>query len=575
MARTVAIGKQDFSALIEKGYFYVDKTNFIKEWWENGDDVTLITRPRRFGKTLTMSMLDYFFSVSHAGRSDLFENLSIWKEEKYRKLQGTYPVIFLSFADVKRNDFEETCGDIMKIISREYRRWAFIMGDACFSELDRIHYNRILSGDYNSADLKASISQLSEYLYNYYEKKPIILLDEYDTPMQEAYVNGYWDQMSVFIRGLFHSSFKTNPYMERAVMTGIMRIGKESVFSDLNNLQVIPVTSAMYQTVFGFTEDEVESALDEYGMKERMPDVKRWYDGFRFGDCGSIYNPWSITKYLKEKEFALYWVNTSSNVLAEKLIQRAGPEIKMAVEDLLKGHTFQTAVDEEIVFSDLDSSETAVWSLLLACGYLKITETVVIDSDMGREGLEYRLALTNSEIVVLFRKMVHGWFAEKRCGYNEFISALLAGDLKSMNLFMNKTSLATISMFDAGRRSSEKTEPERFYHGFVLGLIVDLRRQYRISSNRESGFGRYDVLMKPLDSRNDVMILEFKICGSENERDLKDTVKSALNQILDKRYAASLEAEGISGERIRIYGLAFRGKEVLIDGGRISDCVIG
>lgn len=573
MERTVAIGKQNFSSVIENHCFYVDKTDFIREWWDSCDDVTLITRPRRFGKTLTMSMTEQFFSVKYEGRSDLFENFAVWKEERYRKLQGTYPVIFLSFADVKRTSFQETCCDIMKIISREYRRWAFIMKDGCFLESDRKHYNDILSGEYSSTDLNASISQLSEYLYHYYGKKAIILLDEYDTPMQEAYINGYWKEMSVFVRGLFNSAFKTNPYMERAIMTGITRVSKESIFSDLNNIKVITVTSRSYQTAFGFTENEVKTALTEYGMQDRMQEVKRWYDGFRFGDCENIYNPWSILNFLAEKEFALYWANTSSNVLAGKLIRESGSEIKKAVEDLLQGKTFQTAVDEEIVFSDLDNSESAVWSLLLASGYLKIAEVVTVDPDMGKEGLEYRLALTNTEILVLFRKMVHGWFSEKSCGYNDFIQALLSGDLESMNLFLNKAVSATISMFDTGVRPSEKTEPERFYHGFVLGLIVDLRRQYAITSNRESGFGRYDVIMKPLDSSNDAVILEFKVYSPKKEKDLYSTAESALNQILDRQYAANLEAEGIRRDRIRIYGFAFRGKEVLIDGGYLNEYI--
>lgn len=570
MARTVAIGKQDFGSVIEKNCFYVDKTGFIKEWWENEDDVTLITRPRRFGKTLTMSMVDYFFSIGHAGRSDLFKGLSIWEEQKYQRLQGTYPVIFLSFANVKGKTYKLARKKICQLISELYDKHAFILEKGNLTQNEALTFQR-KTFDMDDLDAEFALGQLSRYLSRYYEKKVIILLDEYDTPMQEAYVNGYWDEMSEFIRGLFNSTFKTNPYLERAILTGITRVGKESVFSDLNNLAMITTTSKAYETSFGFTGEEVFHALQEFRIQERMPDVKRWYDGFCFGGCDGIYNPWSIINFLKYQELAPYWANTSSNRLVNQLVQKGSPGMKSTIGDLLQGKPFQTTVDEEIVFSDLNTNENALWSLLLASGYLKVAGCVVVDPEWGDAGIEYKLVLTNMEVLLIFRKMVHGWFDVCKVHYNAFIKALLDHNLKEMNTFMNIVSGQVFSSFDTGKKASSKAEPERFYHGFVLGLIVDLRERYVITSNRESGYGRYDVMLEPLDCNDDAIILEFKVSSAEKEGSLSDTVDSALKQIIDKKYAVALESKGIVRDRIWIYGFAFKGKEVWIDGGRLAD----
>lgn len=570
MARTVAIGEQDFSRLIENGYFYVDKTGFIKEWWENGDSVTLITRPRRFGKTLAMHMLEYFFSVSYAGRSDLFQNLDIWKEEKYRELQGTYPVIFLSFAGIKGKDYQTVRKKLCQLIVNLYADNLLSINSGAIS-LEEAKFSEKISMDMDDADAAISIGQLSKYLYKYYGKKVIILLDEYDTPMQEAYVNGYWGEMTEFIRGMFNSAFKSNPYLERGIMTGITRVSKESVFSELNNLAVVTTTSRKYQTAFGFTEHEVYQSLEEFGLQGQMDEVRRWYDGFRFGDCDSMYNPWSITQFLDEKVFVAYWANTSSNKLIGKLIREGGSEIKMIAEDLLNGKAFDTAVDEQIVFDDLDSNPNAIWSLLLASGYLKIAGYKAEDPDMGREGILYSLTLTNLEIVVVFRKIIRGWFAGCSSDYNDFIKALLRNDVKSMNAYMNRVALNMISFFDSGNKPSEQTEPERFFHGFVLGIMIELRRRYTITSNRESGFGRYDVLLVPHNHTDDGIIFEFKVFDeADGEKTLEHTAASAIRQIIDKKYAADLEA-ACGRDRIRIYGFAFLGKKVLIDGGYIKN----
>lgn len=558
--RTVGIGHQNFEQLIKNNCFYIDKTSFVKEWWENRDVVTLLTRPRRFGKTLNMSMLEQFFSIKYAGRAELFEHFAIWQEEKYRRLQGTYPVIAISFANIKETAYANVRKKICQMLSDLYSDHAYLLDSGALEEGDKAFFNRV-TADMDVVDASLALHQLSRYLNHYYGKKVIILLDEYDTPMQEAYVNGYWDEMVSFTRSLFNASFETNPYLERAVLTGITRISRESVFSDLNNLKVVTSTSAEYADSFGFTEDEVFAALDEFGLSGQKEEVKKWYDGFVFGGRRDIYNPWSILNYLKERKLSTYWANTSSNGLVENLVRMGRPNVKMAMEDLLQGKALHAVIDEQIVFNQLRDEESAIWSLFLASGYLKAEECT-----MERESGEwvYTLLLTNREVRIMFEKMIKGWFSRSVPAYNEFVKALLCGNKDVMNTYMNKTALATFSFFDSGNKPSEAAEPERFYHGFVLGLMVDLAGRYSITSNRESGFGRYDIMLESCNREDDSVIIEFKVYDPEKEKSLQDTVNSALQQIEEKRYASSLEAKGIPADKIRKYGFAFEGKRVLI-----------
>lgn len=566
MARTVGIGIQNFGDLIRKGCFYIDKTHFIKEWWESEDSVTLITRPRRFGKTLNMSMTEQFFSVDYAGQGEVFQGLSIWKEEKYRELQGTYPVISLSFAAVKERDYPSARIRICQLLTDLYTRYRFLLECDWMSPSDREFFESVRM---NMPDVVAtfSIYKLCEFLYRYYEKKVIILLDEYDTPMQEAYVDGYWGELVGFTRSLFNSSFKTNPWLERAVLTGITRISKESIFSDLNNLKVVTTTSDEYAASFGFTEGEVFAALDECGLSKEKEQVKRWYDGFIFGGQRDIYNPWSILNFLDTGKIATYWANTSSNSLVGKLLREGNREIKESFEALLRGEVIQTPIDEQIVYNQLDHNESAIWSLLLASGYLKALRYDRVELPGNGVEFIYHLTLTNLEVEYMFRNMVRGWFVSARTDYNDFIKALLLGDLDAMNEYMNRVALSTFSYFDTGKQPSGE-EPERFYHGFVLGLMIDLQDRYVLSSNQESGFGRYDVVLEPRDpGSDDAVILEFKVRNKRREASLEETVEAALRQIREKQYAAGLRGRGIPEERIRCYGLAFEGKEVLIGQG--------
>lgn len=494
MKSVISIGNQDFVSIRKNNCFYIDKTDFIREWWENQDSVTLITRPRRFGKTLNMSMTEYFFSVNHVDSRKYFEELNIWSYEKFRELQGSYPVISLSFADIKATTYESARRAIIRKLVRMYSQFEFLRNSEQLNEKDRAYFDSV--EETMSDDAAAiAINYMSDYLERYYGKKVIILLDEYDTPLQEAYVHGYWKELTAFVRSLFNSTFKTNPYMERGLLTGITRVSKESIFSDLNNLEVVTTTSEKYSGFFGFTEKEVFNALEYNGLSREEENVRYWYDGFSFGKRKDIYNPWSITKYLDTGEYGTYWADTSGNVLVSNLIRRSPAKIKSEMEDLLQGRTISTDLDEQVIFEQLGRKRGAIWSLLLASGYLKV-DRYEMDNRTGKR--QYYLKITNHETMLMFEKMIEDWFSEEDSAYGNFKDALIAGNLDYMNQFMNQVALQTFSSFDTGNKPSEEQKPERFYHGFVLGLIVDLADKYRITSNRESGFGRYDVVMEPL-----------------------------------------------------------------------------
>lgn len=559
MQQKISIGKQNFADMRENKYFLIDKTDFIKEWWDSGDDVTLITRPRRFGKTLNMSMLECFFSNRYAGRGDLFEGLSVWEDEEYRQIQGTYPVIFLSFADVKADNIQDAKRQVKMKVAELFDQNRYLLDNYMLGNNERDTFDKITIG-MDDTLCSYAVNIMCRYMQRYYNKKVIVLLDEYDTPMQEAYIHGYWNEFTAFLRSFFNATFKTNPYLERAVMTGITRVSKESMFSDLNNLNVVTTTSDEYSSCFGFTEEEVFASLDMFGLSDKKAEVKKWYDGFTFGSHKDIYNPWSITSYLDKKRLAPYWASTSSNGLVSRLLQTASAEVKELMEELLRGGDIVVNFDEQIVFNQLDTNESAIWSLLVAGGYLKVD-----DVEYRGELLEpwYHLSVTNLETMSMFSGMFKGWFGVTASNYNRFIAAVVSGDVEAMNVYMNRISQEVFSYFDVGGDSSSG-EPERFYHGFVLGLMVEQAERYEVRSNRESGFGRYDVMLIPKKDNLPAIVMEFKVHNPGREQTLEATAQSALNQIEDKNYDAELIARGIPRERIRHYGFAFEGKRVLI-----------
>lgn len=442
MSRTIGTGVDNFSDIIEKNYFYIDKTSFIQEWWDYGDKVTLITRPRRFGKTLMLSMAEAFFSVRYAGKGYLFEGLDIWREEEYQKLQGTYPVLFLSFASVKERTFEKAYAAIYQMIRREFQRSYFLAESDCLNTFQKDLFRSIAGSE--NGDLASSVNLLSEFLYRYYGKRVIILLDEYDTPMQEAYSNGYWND----------------------------------------------------------------------------------------------------------------------------LIRKGSPAMKIIMEDLLQDGTFHTRIDEQIVFDQLGRNADAVWSLLLAGGYLKVQSV----SFNGRK-YEYELKIVNFEVQSMFEQMFMEWFSDEAHHYSEFSDALICGDKEGMTGYLNDILLHSLSYYDTGGNNNYPGTRihENFYHGFVLGLIAQLRDRYVLTSNKESGLGRYDVMLKPQKNGYDGIILEFKVRKAEKENSLQDAAKAAIDQIVEKNYAAELEGEGHGHDRIRIYAFVFEGKRVWIDGGYLAD----
>ena len=556
MPRTVAIGVQDFAELRERGCFLVDKTSFITDWWRAEDHVTLVCRPRRFGKTLNMSMVECFFSNRYAGRADLFADMRVWEELDVRAEQGAWPVVAISFSAAKGAGAEAV---IRRICEQIAYAWRVHRQDVDESSLGSRELD-ILTGKtpfVDPLDAPSLLARLCELLALSTGKRCIVLLDEYDTPLHEAWVGGFWDEVSEFVRALFNATFKSNPNLERALLTGITRVARESIFSDLNNPKVVTATSPEYATSFGFTEAEVSDAMDEFGL-DAIDEVKRWYDGFVFGGVTGIYNPWSITNYLDTGRLAPYWANTSGNALVSKIVREGDADLKVDFEALLAGGTVEQLFDEQVSFDDLGRRPGAVWGLLVAGGYLRIV------AQGASPDAPSCLAITNYEVSLAFDGMVRGWFDGVSSRYGAFVRALIAGDLDAMNAYMNDVALDTFSTFDTGARPSGM-EPERFYHGFVLGLLVELRGRYLVRSNRESGFGRYDVLLEPTNPvRDDGIVLEFKVRNPRREATLEDTVSAARAQIADRDYARELVLRGVPAGHVRTYGLAFEGKRVLI-----------
>jgi hypothetical protein len=549
--KAINIGGQSFQSIIENNNLYIDKTLFIKDWWTNSDSVTLITRPRRFGKTLMMDMLKEFFSIDNKD-SHLFNSLNVSKYSETMKLQGTYPVISISFASVKGIDYENTIELMKQIIINLYNKHIYLIKENFLEELEQQQFNK-MNYDMNESQMIQSIHQLSIYLERYYHQKVIILLDEYDTPIVEAYNNGYYKEMINFMRPFFNATFKDNTSMYRSVLTGITRVSKESMFSDFNNIVIDSMKGYRYSEYFGFTQEEVDELLEEYDLIDTKEDVKYWYDGFTVGNMKDIYNPWSILNYLDIKEFEPYWINTSGNSLVNTLIKTGSSTIKENFERLLSHTTIESYIDEYIAFDELEDNDENIYSLLVSSGYLKIVDC--------KDDL-YTLDITNYEVRTMFERMVRRWFQSNKVIYNDFIKALLNHDEKNMNKFLNKVMKETFSSFDT---SQDSRYPEKFYHGFTLGLLLDLRKQNYISSNKESGYGRYDIMIEPLDNNKPGYILEFKVVDKDDNETMEEVCDNALKQIEEKKYETELKAKGI--KTIYKYALAFEGKRVLIKAG--------
>ena len=562
MGRTVSVGTQSFRQIREEGSFLIDKTMLIKDWWDNKDSVTLITRPRRFGKTLNMNMLECFFSTEYSGRADLFEGMDIWGYEEFRNLQGTYPVISLSFSEVKDKNYKDMTDKLAFLFSDLYENFQGIIENSKkLGNFEKEKFRKILDSLENKTNdliIQTAVKTLSKLLFIHYGKPVIILLDEYDTPLQEAYTGGFWNELVSFMRLFFNSTFKDNKYMYRSVMTGITRVSRESLFSDMNNLELCTLSSVKYSNYFGFTEEEVFASMDEFGYTNK-DEVKYWYDGFTVGDKTDIYNPWSVINFLDKGSLDTYWANTSSNSLVSSLIREADEEIKSDFEELLSGGTIVKSVDDEMVFSQLSESINSIWSLLSSSGYLKMKN---VGEDL------YELQIVNYEVLKMFRNMVEGWFTSKTSKYSKLIKSLLNVQLEDLNEYMNILTESLMSSFDTGENPNDFLAPEKFYHGFVLGLLVELRDSYSVKSNRESGIGRYDVMLIPKNRNDKAFIIEFKsVNRNRGEKSLENALTNALKQIEEFRYQQNLTDLGIPDENIVKYGFAFEGKKVLIGQG--------
>ncbi len=553
MRKKLPIGISDFKRLIDTDCVYIDKTLLIQEVIDKGTSVALIPRMRRFGKTLNLSMLQYFFEKREEDTSYLFKSLNIWKDEKYRKMQGQFPVVFISFKDVKYLTWEETFKSMKELISQEFKRHRCLTeGNILFPE-EKEDYQKIIRKEADQALLAVSLLRLTEWLHRYYKKTVIVLIDEYDAPAHTAYVGKYYETFITFLRNWLSGGLKDNVHLERGVLTGILRIAKESIFSGLNNISTFTVVHEPFRDKFGLLETEVEKLLEEYGLHSKLPEIRQWYDGYRIGSCEGIYNPWSVLKCIEANStLAPYWVNTSDNALMKQLITQGSDDLKADIEDLLKGKTIEKTLEEGIIFPDLEKSPNTIWSVLLYSGYLTIDAA-------PSYGIPCRLRIPNIEISELYKSVILDWFRKSinENKYKLLLNSLISGDIDTFSQIFREFLLSSVSVFDVSAEESEK-----IYHAFILGMLIGLKDTYEVKSNRESGLGRYDVMLIPKNPKDLGIIMEFKKISPFKKMDLETAVNSALKQIKDKHYALELQDRGV--ERILYLGLAFEGKNVLI-----------
>ena len=546
----IGIGVSDFKILRIRQNYYIDKTMFIKDIIDNQSSVILITRPRRFGKTLNMSMLRYYFDCTQKDNKELFKNLKIMKEgEKYTSKIGCYPCIYLTLKDVLGTNFEEMILSLKSEILEIYIDNANLLKSNKLLDIEKEIYNKILNLKANNIEIQSSIKFLSKILYKEYEKPVMLFLDEYDVPLQNAYTEGFYEETIKFFKAFYGITFKDNSYLEKTVITGVSRVAKESIFSGANNFKVYTVLENEFSEDFGITEKEMLKIIKDFKI-EKQEEIKKWYDGYKIGDTEGIYNPWSILNYLVDRELIPYWVNTSSNDLI-KLILKNSSSIKEKIERLLRDEDIEVTIDQETIITGIEKREENIWGLLLGTGYLKVTETVDIVEK------KYKVKIPNYEIKALFQSIIRNWFSNKIIG-NDLNSILK--DLITLNLkeFEKKFDILVRQMFsymDVGENTAEN-----FYHAFVLGMLVGLKDKYYVNSNRESGLGRYDILLEPKNKNDNSFIIEFKVSESKEEKNIEETIKNAKKQIVQKKYEENLKERGY--KNITKIVIAFKGKKV-------------
>ncbi|WBW96282.1 AAA family ATPase [Oceanirhabdus sp. W0125-5] len=558
MKKKIPIGIGDFKELIEGDFYFVDKSLLIKDVIDDGAKVILLPRPRRFGKTLSMSMLEYFFQKSENDNSHLFKGLKVVEHKGIMEKQGKYPVIFITFKDVKYSSWEECYDGLRVLVSKLFQRYKFILEDSKLSNYHKNEFLKIIDMRANIVELSNALATLSEILCEVYEEKTVILIDEYDVPIQSGFSNNYYKKIMEFIRNFLSAGLKDNTYLQKAVLTGILRVSKESVFSGLNNLKVCTILNPQYSRYFGFSHEEIEELLKYYDVEDKINDVKDWYNGYKFGKS-LVYNPWSILNYIDNSEmgFMPHWVNTSSNNIVKELLAKGGEGVKKDLEELIKGNSITKKIDENIVMGDIHRDSESVWNFLFFTGYLKLVER---ELRMGRNICE--LKIPNKEVQYLFEDIIISWFNENISNdkYNIMLNSLVNGDIKTFSIILREYVLSSVSYFDTGKNESEK-----FYHAFVLGLLISLSKEYQVKSNRESGYGRYDIMIIPKDKSKLGIIIEFKKVDEYDKETLEIAVNEALKQIEEKNYKQELLDLGI--ENIMELGIAFEGKEVLVKKG--------
>ena len=550
----IGIGESDFKSLRIKNYYYIDKTMYIKDMIDNSSKVVLVTRPRRFGKTLNMSMLKYYFDCRQKDNRELFNGLKIMEqEEKYTSKLGAYPVIYMTLKDVKGNNFEETLLSLRTELVELYIDYVSILENEKLLDVEKEMFKTILNLKANKIDMQNALKLLTRLLYKVYEKPVILLLDEYDVPLQNAYVEGYYDEAVKFFKTFYGVTFKDNPYLEKTVITGVSRVAKESIFSGANNFKVYTVLDNEFADDFGITEKEMDKMIEDFEVQDDKEEIKRWYDGYKIGEVEGIYNPWSILNYLTDRKLMPYWVNTSSNDLI-KLVLKNSTTVKEKIQRLLNDERIEVKIDLETVIVGIENNEDNIWGLMLGTGYLKVEETVNI-----AEGI-YKVKLPNYEIKHLFEDIIDKWFRNKVIG-NDLKSILK--DLVTLNIkeYEKKFKILVREMFsymDVGENTAEN-----FYHAFVLGMLVGLKDSYYVNSNRESGIGRYDIMLEPKDKNGNSFIMEFKVMEDMEEKTIEETIANAKKQIEEKGYEQNLKERGFKNIIKMVY--AFKGKEVKME----------
>jgi len=555
--KKLPLGLSDFKTVIEDNYYYIDKSLLIKELFETAGQVLLIPRPRRFGKTLNLSMLKYFFSISSTDHKYLFRDTHIWKEGNYMEVQGRYPVIYLTFKDVKESNWESSFKKIREIIANEFKSYLQML-EHKISPHDLEKYITLINGKAEETTYGTALLFLSNLLYVHYNKKVIILIDEYDAPIHAGFIHDFYDEIIQFMRSLLTSVFKDNQYLEKGILTGILRTAKEGIFSGLNNLSVYSLLDTEFEDKFGFTEQEVKQLLTDWEMSDQLPEIQAWYNGYKFGNT-TIYNPWSLISCISKKgALKPYWLNTSDNQIIKKLISLASSEVKEELELLLNKKEIEKEITEAIIFPGIENNSKALWSLLLFSGYLAYSSCKLV---IGKTYCN--LTIPNQEIEILYKELITEVFERTLTTHkvNIMLRALITGDIDTFEILLQEFLLNSISMYDL-----PANEPEKTYHLFVLGLLVLLADQYQVKSNRESGLGRYDIMLIPKDKNQLGIVIEFKKTAPKETLELAAT--RALEQIKQKEYMHELKSLGI--KHIKIIGIAFESKKIFIQSENIE-----